>query len=202
MRACRHIEVDRADGESSLAVAERYLVDGELVGIFPEATISRAMEIKDLKTGAVRIAPDLDRQINADDLRPIIADLLDDDSSRAAFARAMIGERTLVWQYARSFADGKTYLAHWREPDLEGKFFAYLYRPITLNDAPIAMRHASHIATAAASSDFPEFIRRAPSLDEPQEVHDAQWLHPIAKALCWSPEARYRPLFPAPSQNG
>jgi 1-acyl-sn-glycerol-3-phosphate acyltransferase len=29
---------------------------GELVGIFPEATISRAMEIKDLKTGAVRIA--------------------------------------------------------------------------------------------------------------------------------------------------
>jgi 1-acyl-sn-glycerol-3-phosphate acyltransferase len=56
MRACRHIEVDRDDGESSLAVAERYLAAGELVGIFPEATISRAMEIKDLKTGAVRIA--------------------------------------------------------------------------------------------------------------------------------------------------
>jgi 1-acyl-sn-glycerol-3-phosphate acyltransferase len=56
MRACRHIEVDRADGEASLAVAERALRDGELVGIFPEATISRAMEIKDLKTGAVRIA--------------------------------------------------------------------------------------------------------------------------------------------------
>jgi 1-acyl-sn-glycerol-3-phosphate acyltransferase len=56
MRACGHIEVDRADGESSLAVAERRLAAGELVGIFPEATISRAMEIKDLKTGAVRIA--------------------------------------------------------------------------------------------------------------------------------------------------
>jgi 1-acyl-sn-glycerol-3-phosphate acyltransferase len=56
MRACRHIEVDRADGEASLAVAERLLADGELIGIFPEATISRAMEIKDLKTGAVRIA--------------------------------------------------------------------------------------------------------------------------------------------------
>jgi 1-acyl-sn-glycerol-3-phosphate acyltransferase len=56
MRACRHIEVDRADGESSLAVAQRHLAAGELVGIFPEATISRAMEIKDLKTGAVRIA--------------------------------------------------------------------------------------------------------------------------------------------------
>jgi len=56
MRACGHIEVDRADGEASLAVARRCLEDGELVGIFPEATISRSMEIKDLKTGAVRIA--------------------------------------------------------------------------------------------------------------------------------------------------
>ncbi|HEX4470677.1 MAG TPA: lysophospholipid acyltransferase family protein [Nocardioides sp.] len=56
MRACGHIEVDRSDGESSLAVAGRHLADGELVGIFPEATISRAFEIKELKTGAVRIA--------------------------------------------------------------------------------------------------------------------------------------------------
>jgi len=56
MRACRHIEVDRADGEASLEIARQHLRDGELVGIFPEATISRAMEIKDLKTGAVRIA--------------------------------------------------------------------------------------------------------------------------------------------------
>jgi 1-acyl-sn-glycerol-3-phosphate acyltransferase len=56
MRACRHIEVDRADGEASANEAVRFLRDGELVGIFPEATISRAMEIKELKTGAVRIA--------------------------------------------------------------------------------------------------------------------------------------------------
>jgi 1-acyl-sn-glycerol-3-phosphate acyltransferase len=56
MRACRHIEVDRSDGESSLVVAGRYLAEGELVGIFPEGTISRSMEIKDLKTGAVRIS--------------------------------------------------------------------------------------------------------------------------------------------------
>ena len=56
MRACRHIEVDRADGEASATEALRLLRDGELVGIFPEATISRAMDIKELKTGAVRIA--------------------------------------------------------------------------------------------------------------------------------------------------
>ncbi|MEO6512126.1 MAG: lysophospholipid acyltransferase family protein [Nocardioides sp.] len=56
MRACRHIEVNRADGEASLRTAEQFLAGGELVGIFPEATISRAMEIKALKTGAARIA--------------------------------------------------------------------------------------------------------------------------------------------------
>ena len=33
-----------------------FLRAGEAVGIFPEATISRAMELKELKTGAVRIA--------------------------------------------------------------------------------------------------------------------------------------------------
>ena len=56
MRSCKHIEVDRADGESSLEVALDNLRRGEVVGIFPEATISRAMEIKNLKTGAARIA--------------------------------------------------------------------------------------------------------------------------------------------------
>ncbi len=56
MRSLHHIEVDRAEGEASLATAQDYLRAGEAVGIFPEATISRALEIKELKTGAVRIA--------------------------------------------------------------------------------------------------------------------------------------------------
>src|SRR4051794_37664283 len=56
MRSLHHIEVDRADGEASLRTAVDYLRAGEAVGIFPEATISRALEIKELKTGAVRIA--------------------------------------------------------------------------------------------------------------------------------------------------
>ena len=56
MRSLHHIEVDRADGEASLRTAVGYLKAGEAVGIFPEATISRALELKELKTGAVRIA--------------------------------------------------------------------------------------------------------------------------------------------------
>jgi 1-acyl-sn-glycerol-3-phosphate acyltransferase len=56
MRSVHHIEVDRADGGRSLATAVDYLRAGEVVGIFPEATISRSMELKEFKTGAVRIA--------------------------------------------------------------------------------------------------------------------------------------------------
>lgn len=56
MRGAHHIAVDRASGEASLQIALDYLRAGEVVGIFPEATISRAMELKDFKTGAVRIA--------------------------------------------------------------------------------------------------------------------------------------------------
>lgn len=56
MRSLHHIEVDRAAGEASYRTAVRYLREGECVGIFPEATISRAMELKEFKTGVVRIA--------------------------------------------------------------------------------------------------------------------------------------------------
>ena len=56
MRSLHHIPVDRADGEGSLRHAVDHLRAGELVGIFPEATISRSFEVKECKTGAVRIA--------------------------------------------------------------------------------------------------------------------------------------------------
>ncbi|WP_121254001.1 lysophospholipid acyltransferase family protein [Nocardioides ferulae] len=56
MRSMHHIEVDRGEGLASYRKAVDYLRAGEAVGIFPEATISRAMELKEFKTGAVRIA--------------------------------------------------------------------------------------------------------------------------------------------------
>jgi 1-acyl-sn-glycerol-3-phosphate acyltransferase len=56
MRSLHHINVDRADGLASYEEGLRYLREGEVVGIFPEATISRSFEIKELKTGATRMA--------------------------------------------------------------------------------------------------------------------------------------------------
>jgi 1-acyl-sn-glycerol-3-phosphate acyltransferase len=56
LRSFHHIRVDRSAGEQSMRDAVAYLRAGEAVGIYPEATISRSFEIKELKTGAVRIA--------------------------------------------------------------------------------------------------------------------------------------------------
>ncbi|WP_082353536.1 lysophospholipid acyltransferase family protein [Corynebacterium deserti] len=56
MRAMKHVSVNRAAGASSMEDARKHIEAGELVGIFPEATVSRSFEIKELKTGAVRIA--------------------------------------------------------------------------------------------------------------------------------------------------
>jgi 1-acyl-sn-glycerol-3-phosphate acyltransferase len=56
MRGMHHIPVDRDAGMASYATALRVLRDGEIVGVFPEATISRSFEVKDIKSGAVRLA--------------------------------------------------------------------------------------------------------------------------------------------------
>ncbi|AKE88094.1 MULTISPECIES: 1-acyl-sn-glycerol-3-phosphate acyltransferase [Rhodococcus] len=60
MRAMKHIPVDRADGADSYRAAVAALRAGELVGVFPEATISRSFEIKGFKTGAARMALEAD----------------------------------------------------------------------------------------------------------------------------------------------
>ena len=62
LRMMGHISVDRSAGKGAASkdAAVQKLREGKLVGIFPEATISRAFEIKDLKTGAVRIADEAD----------------------------------------------------------------------------------------------------------------------------------------------
>ena len=56
MRSLRHIEVDRSSGADSFAAACAALEAGELVGVYPEATISRSFEIKNFKSGAARMA--------------------------------------------------------------------------------------------------------------------------------------------------
>ena len=59
MRSLHHIEVDRGRAARRRCAPPWTTCEaGEAVGIFPEATISRALELKEFKTGAVRIAAD------------------------------------------------------------------------------------------------------------------------------------------------
>ncbi len=56
MRGMRHIPVDREAGQASYQQAVAALRAGEVVGVFPEATITRSFTVKPIKTGAVRMA--------------------------------------------------------------------------------------------------------------------------------------------------
>ncbi|WP_051965875.1 lysophospholipid acyltransferase family protein [Kitasatospora mediocidica] len=58
MRGMKHIPVDRTDGQPAYEAAVRALRAGEVVGVFPEATISRSFTLKKFKTGAARMAAD------------------------------------------------------------------------------------------------------------------------------------------------
>lgn len=58
MRSFHHLSVDRANGAEALRIATQACRDGEMVGIYPEATISRSFLVKEIKSGAVRIAAD------------------------------------------------------------------------------------------------------------------------------------------------
>jgi 1-acyl-sn-glycerol-3-phosphate acyltransferase len=56
IKHCKHIPVDRGAGANSYAEAVRRLRDGDIVGVMPEATISRSFELKEFKNGAARMA--------------------------------------------------------------------------------------------------------------------------------------------------
>ncbi|MFD0559205.1 lysophospholipid acyltransferase family protein [Stackebrandtia endophytica] len=56
MRGMHHIPVDRESGSASYEAAVSALTAGEVVGVFPEATISTSFTVKQIKSGAVRMA--------------------------------------------------------------------------------------------------------------------------------------------------
>ncbi|MDI3418241.1 lysophospholipid acyltransferase family protein [Streptomyces luteolus] len=56
MRGMKHIPVDRNQGEAAYAHALDSLRSGQIVGVFPEATISPSFTLKSFKSGAARMA--------------------------------------------------------------------------------------------------------------------------------------------------
>ncbi|OMC42021.1 acyltransferase [Mycobacterium sp. IS-2888] len=58
IKHARLIPVDRRSGHGAFDVAVQRLREGELIGMHPEATISRSFELREFKTGAARMALD------------------------------------------------------------------------------------------------------------------------------------------------
>jgi len=56
LRGMRHIPVDMAAGGTAYTEAVAALRAGELLGVFPEAGVSASFTVRELKTGAVRLA--------------------------------------------------------------------------------------------------------------------------------------------------
>jgi hypothetical protein len=126
------------------------------------------------------IAPDLGAA-GLEPARAMIAGLLDDPTPRAAFARAMKGERAIAGWLIRSFANGERDFRGRRSLNLETLPFVYGWRPLALYDAPIAMRQAGEIAAAATvAENWPAFLRRAPELPAPVEYREHPSLHVFA----------------------
>ncbi|MGA9675606.1 MAG: 1-acyl-sn-glycerol-3-phosphate acyltransferase [Mycobacterium sp.] len=58
VKHARLIPVDRTMGHDAYEIVVQRLREGELIGMHPEATISRSFELRDFKTGAARMALD------------------------------------------------------------------------------------------------------------------------------------------------
>jgi len=56
LRGMRHIEVDMSAGAAAYAEAVAKLRAGEIIGVFPEAGVSASFTVRELKSGAVRLA--------------------------------------------------------------------------------------------------------------------------------------------------
>lgn len=56
LRGMKHISVDMDSGAEAYAQAVDSLRDGELVGVFPEGGVNASFTVRELKTGAVRMA--------------------------------------------------------------------------------------------------------------------------------------------------
>ena len=56
LRGMRHISVDMKAGADAYRLAVQALRDGEVLGVFPEGGVSASFEVRELKSGAVRMA--------------------------------------------------------------------------------------------------------------------------------------------------
>jgi 1-acyl-sn-glycerol-3-phosphate acyltransferase len=166
MRGMHHIPVDRAAGAGSFLAALTALRSGEIVGVFPEATISQSYDLKEFKTGAVRLAMD-----SGVPLLPcviwgsqrILTKGRDKDLRRGAHVRIVVGEPYLPEPGADAGAVSAE-LKRRMEAMLTEARATYKGKPYGPDDTwwiPASMGGTAPTAEEAAARDSAEIRERA-----------------------------------------
>lgn len=112
-------------------------------------------------------------------VRSLIATLLDDTDAAASQRAGLLGERMMQLDVVRAVADGKMGLGFQPNAKPSGAMAA-LIKPTALDDGVLMLRHTTGVLEASGSSvNWPEFQRVAPKL--PDAVHERPWRHSVAR---------------------
>ena len=116
-------------------------------------------------------------------VRELIAALLDESAVAASQRDALLGERMMQLDIARSVASGKMSLNGMAAPGGKGAAaVATAVKPMALDDGLISLRFMTQVMEAAtAAKDWPGFQRVAPAL--PAEVKERPWRHMVASTF-------------------
>jgi hypothetical protein len=158
-------------------------------GLFPHGAADRIRE--DACGRVFQIAPDLaasDDAVAREELRKLIAELTDDAGHRAAFVRAIRGERVIDAEFVAACGRGErdVFGALLTPIDDGGESWAlrgrrWLLQPVAWNDGPIVVRHYGRmIAAAEAAAGLPAFVARVPGSRAAEALE-----HPFLHAVAW-----------------
>lgn len=136
---------------------------------------------------AAEIAPDLrigdsePRAATPQQVRELIAQLLDESTLVESQRNGLLGERMAQLEIARTFNTGMigSINASAAAPANSNPFAGAVLKPAALRDGVLMIRHTTAVMEAAAGSEsWPEFKQKAPVF--PAAVRDKPWLHLVA----------------------
>ncbi|NUS73234.1 MAG: 1-acyl-sn-glycerol-3-phosphate acyltransferase [Corynebacteriales bacterium] len=168
LRGMKHIPVDRKAGSSALNAATQQVMNGEIVGVFPEATISMSFELKEFMPGAALIAKRA-------------AALLNKQSPDSIDTQIPVLP-VIVWGSQRVWTKGK--------PRRLGR----TNTPITIQvGKPMMVNARSNVKalTSELHDDMEQLLHRVQEAypDQPRGVEDSWWLPARLGGTAPTPEA-------------
>ena len=116
----------------------------------------------------------------AQQVRELIAQLLDESALVESQRNGLLGERMAQLEIARTFNMGimGSINASAAAPANGNPFAGAVLKPAALRDGVLMIRHTTAVMEAAGSESWPEFMQKAPVF--PAAVTEKPWLHLVA----------------------